>query len=167
MKIEELDINISNIHIFLLEFKKKICSEISIIDGGHPILLWKLIFNNRNTFNTDRCYAKTESGHQCKRSKGYCGSIFCGLHYSGKGAHIRKRNETVSRFYEKDNQTIMDYTLEFFIGERNPFNLNNLQSIYIDNEKYYIDSCNGDVYIMDDSHDKYRKRGNINSNNLY
>lgn len=166
MKIGELD-TISSIHTFLLEFKKKICSDILITDNSRSVLLWKLIFNNRNTFNTNRCYAKTEYGNQCKRSKGYCNSIFCGLHYSGKGAHIRKRNETIYRFYKKDNQTIIDYTLKFSCVDINPFNINNLQSIYIENEKHYVDSCNGDIYIMDESHNKYMKKGNINTNDLY
>ena len=166
MKIEELNNDISDIHTFLLDFKKKICSDITITNRVHTILLWKLIFNNRTTFNTKRCYAKTESGHQCKRTKGYCNSIFCGLHYSGKGAHIRKRNETISRFYEKDNQTILTYTLEFAFYNLNTFNLNNLQSIYIEDEKYYIDSCNGNLYNINRSNNEYMKIGNINSNDL-
>ena len=173
MRIEELDSNVSTIHKFLLNFKRTICSEISIINGIEPIILWKFIFNNKNTFNPSKCFAKTDAGNQCKRTKGYCNSVFCGLHYSGKGAHVRKRNETTSRFYEKDNRTILNYRLEFSCCKFQSFNLNNLLSIYIKGEKHYIDSSNGDIYstmISDNCGDRrrlYNKINNINSNNLY
>lgn len=162
MKIENLNTNITTIHIFLLAFKKKICSNIYISDEISNILQWKLIFNNRNTFNPNKCYAKTDAGHQCKRAKGYCGSIFCGLHYSGKGAHIRKRNNTISRFYNNDNHTVLEYKLEFTSCVEG-VDYSRLQSIYIKNEKYYINPSNGDIYNIDDP---CVCIGNINSNNF-
>ena len=163
MRIKEVDTNISTINKFLLSFKEKICSSISIKNSSDNIISWILIFNNRNSFNTSKCYAKTESGNQCKRSKGYCDSIFCGLHYSGKGAHIRKRNETILRFYEKENQTILTYKLVFTTIIQDIFDFNNLSSIYIKNKKYYLDSRNGDVYNIDDVYNGYTKIGNINT----
>lgn len=166
MKLSELDNNVNNINTFLLDFKRKLCSNITITEKANSNIVWKLILNNRNSFNIRRCYAKTESGHQCKRMKGYCNSIFCGLHYSGKGAHIRKRNETIYRFYEKDNQTILTYTLEFTHNNQKTFNIDRLLSVYLKNEKYYIDSYNGNLYNINESGNEYIKIGNINSNNF-
>jgi len=161
MKINEVSANISTINKFLLRFKENVCSNIPINEDYN--ISWILTFNNKNSFNISKCYAKTNSGNQCKRKRGYCNSIFCGLHYSGKGAHIRKRNDTILRFYEKDNQTILRYKLEISASIQKDLDFNTLTSIYIHNEKCYLDSRNGDVYNIEDMYNRYTKIGNINT----
>ena len=70
MKINEVSANISTINKFLLRFKENVCSNIPINEDYN--ISWILTFNNKNSFNISKCYAKTNSGNQCKRKGGYC-----------------------------------------------------------------------------------------------
>ena len=157
MKLCNIDTDISSIDKFILEFKKNICSNVKLNKKQEYNINVEIILNNKSIFNESKCFAKTGSGKQCKQTGGYCSSIFCGLHYSGKGAHIRKRNNTTNRFYLYDNQTSLKYDFSFKLSKKEKFKENDLRIIYINSEKYYIYLWDYCIYRYDEELNIYEK----------